>query len=325
MKLSKERLRDLAEGLGYRAEILEKVLHLLELLQAIADDPWLCPRLALKGGTALNLFVLDLPRLSVDIDINYVGSVDKGLMESERPMVLSKLERLFRLLDLQPKGAPAEHAGGKWKLGYRSAVNENGNIEVDLNFLQRLPLWEPLTQDSRPLGGHQAKGVRVLDLHDLCGGKLTALLARDKARDLFDAAALALLPELDTAPLRTAFVAYGAASRTDWRTVSASSIKRDPEDLEDQLLPVLGRSSMPKSGHLKAWAQHLAEDAQTLLDRVLPLRTHEREFLDRLLDKGEIAPELLTQDEALAGRIAANPALAWKALNAREHAKKTRG
>ena len=86
MKLSKERLRDLSDGLGYRAEILEKVLHLLELLQAITDDPWLYPRLPLKGGTALNLFVLDLPRLSVDIDINYIGAVDKGTMEAERPL-----------------------------------------------------------------------------------------------------------------------------------------------------------------------------------------------------------------------------------------------
>ncbi|MFN2188831.1 MAG: nucleotidyl transferase AbiEii/AbiGii toxin family protein, partial [Candidatus Promineifilaceae bacterium] len=34
------------------------------------------PRVALKGGTTLNLFVFDVPQLSVDIDVNYVGAAD---------------------------------------------------------------------------------------------------------------------------------------------------------------------------------------------------------------------------------------------------------
>lgn len=84
MNLSKESLGQLADKLGYRAEILEKVLWLLEILEAMAKDEYLEPRLALKGGTALNLFIFDLPRLSVDIDLNYVGAVDKATMEAAR-------------------------------------------------------------------------------------------------------------------------------------------------------------------------------------------------------------------------------------------------
>ena len=51
----------------------------------IAQDPVLSQRLALKGGTALNVFYLDLDRLSVDIDLNYVGALDLAAMERERP------------------------------------------------------------------------------------------------------------------------------------------------------------------------------------------------------------------------------------------------
>ena len=51
---------------------------------------------------------------------------------------------------------------------------------------------------------------------------------------------------------------------------------------------------------------------------VLPLSRPEREFLDVLLDKGDVNPQLLTQDSALAKRISEHPALAWKALNVRE-------
>ena len=70
---------------GYGPDTLEKVLRLLELLDEIAPDPVLSRRLALKGGTALNVFYLDLDRLSVDIDLNYVGALDLAAMERERP------------------------------------------------------------------------------------------------------------------------------------------------------------------------------------------------------------------------------------------------
>ena len=78
-------LQRLAAETGYRLDTLEKVLRLLELLDEIAQDPVLSQRLALKGGTTLNVFYLDLDRLSVDIDLNYVGALDLAAMERERP------------------------------------------------------------------------------------------------------------------------------------------------------------------------------------------------------------------------------------------------
>ena len=42
---------------GFRPEILEKVIRLMDLLNAIFTDDYLASRLALKGGTALNLFL----------------------------------------------------------------------------------------------------------------------------------------------------------------------------------------------------------------------------------------------------------------------------
>lgn len=60
---------------GFRTEILEKAVHLLHLLQTINSHPFLRCKLVLKGGTALNLFLFNVPRLSGDIDLNYVGVV----------------------------------------------------------------------------------------------------------------------------------------------------------------------------------------------------------------------------------------------------------
>jgi predicted nucleotidyltransferase component of viral defense system len=87
VRISKEKLLTEAELTGFRAEILEKVIHLLNLLETLNSHPFLKDRLALKGGTALNLFVFPLPRLSVDIDLNYIGTVDRESMLAERPKV----------------------------------------------------------------------------------------------------------------------------------------------------------------------------------------------------------------------------------------------
>lgn len=66
MKLSKERLGKEAANTGFRPEVLEKVIHLMGLLDDFMADPFLSDKIALKGGTALNLFIYDCPRLSVD-------------------------------------------------------------------------------------------------------------------------------------------------------------------------------------------------------------------------------------------------------------------
>jgi hypothetical protein len=49
------------------------------LLCEFHRHPFLNRRLVLKGGTAINLFYLDLARLSVDIDLNYVGQIERVL------------------------------------------------------------------------------------------------------------------------------------------------------------------------------------------------------------------------------------------------------
>ena len=78
MKISPEKLAAEAEATGFRSDVIEKVAYLLGLLEAIRSHPFLKGKLVLKGGTALNLFIFDAPRLSVDIDLNYIGTERTG-------------------------------------------------------------------------------------------------------------------------------------------------------------------------------------------------------------------------------------------------------
>lgn len=141
MEISKQELLKEALETGFRPEIMEKVWHLMAILDGISVHPFLKDRLVLKGGTALNLFFFDLPRLSVDIDLNYIGQLDRQEMLIERPEVEKALEAIFQRESLSIRRIPEKHAGRKWQLRYASALGGNGNLEVDLNYMFRMPLY----------------------------------------------------------------------------------------------------------------------------------------------------------------------------------------
>lgn len=87
MNLTPRAMADDSASTGFGAEPLEKVFRLMALLDALNSHPFLKSRVALKGGTALNLFHFEVPRLSVDIDLNYNGAADRNTMLAERPRV----------------------------------------------------------------------------------------------------------------------------------------------------------------------------------------------------------------------------------------------
>ena len=318
MRISAERLIAAAQATGFRPDVLEKVAQLLGLLNAVRSHPFLRDRLALKGGTALNLFVFDVPRLSVDIDLNYVGAEGRSGMLEERPRLEEALQAVFGREDFTVRRMSSEHAGGKWSLRYPTAAGQTGRIDVDVNYMYRVPLWPVRPADSHRLGGWQATDIPVLDIHELAAGKLAALLSRRRARDLFDCRQLLLLDTLNWTLLMTAFVVYGAMNRRDWRTVATDDVAFDPRELSGQLLPSLPASAVAGMDAAE-YGRMLVEDCRRALSALLPFDERERAFLDRLLDHGEIDGALLTTDEELQQRIDAQPWLEWKAQNVRRH------
>ena len=95
MKFSSSEILPTAGFTGFRVEMVEKVLHLLNLLNALNSHPFLKGKWVLKGGTALNMFIFDLPRLSVDIDINYIGAMDREEMLRDRPKIEQAVQAVF--------------------------------------------------------------------------------------------------------------------------------------------------------------------------------------------------------------------------------------
>lgn len=319
MRFSSSEIIPIAESTGFRVEMIEKVLHLLNLLNTLNSHPFLKGKWALKGGTALNLFLFNLPRLSVDIDLNYVGALNREEMLADRPKIEQAAQAVFSREGFTARKAPDEHAGRMWRLRYLSYTGQSGNLEVDFNFMFRQPLWEICYADSQSLGDFQAKNIPVIDLHELAAGKIAALLARHQPRDLFDTHRLLDGPDLDRERLRVAFVVYGAMNRKDWRTVNVKDVHFKPGELQNHLIPLLRRDSVPTGSQAVTWGDRLVKECRQRMDVVLPLSKPERKFLDLLLDTGQIDASLLTADTGLAERIKHHPLLEWKAMNVRQY------
>jgi hypothetical protein len=317
--LSEADLRREASATGFRAETLEKVIRLLEILAGVRSHPFLKSRVVLKGGTALNLFVLEVPRLSVDIDLNYTGAADRPTMLAERPKIEQAIQAVCGRLGVQIKRVPDEHAGGKWRLSYTSVTGRPAVLEVDVNFLLRTPLWPAVPTDSKRIGTFGVAQIPMLDVHELAAGKLGALFGRAASRDLFDVRELLAATPFDADRLRLGFVVYGGMNRRDWRTVALADVRADPREVDRQLVPLLRAGVSPAREDRVAWADRLVAECRDLLSAVLPLRPDEIEFVDRLNDRGEIAPELLTADADMQRRLRDHPGLRWKALNVRKH------
>lgn len=313
MSLSKERLDLIAGETGFRQEMLEKVAYLISLLDVIAQDEFLKDRVVLKGGTALNLFHFDLPRLSVDIDLNYIGSLDPEVMKGEREQIEKLLGAICKSLKLDLAKLPDEYACRKYTATYHSYFSGRGNIQVDINYLHRVTYWPPQKMNSSTIDSLVAKNVPIISMYELAGGKLAALLARTASRDLFDVTQIGTKVSSSDPLLRLAYVIYGAKQPKDWRKVTLDAIKIDATELADRLLPVLNTSLAKKIESPEFYARQLVEDCTAFVAPLFPLTREESEFIRVLRETGKIEPSLITADEALAAGIKQDPPLLWRA------------
>ncbi len=310
---SEKDLRAIALEHSYRPEILEKVYHLLDLIEIFMAVPFLKDRLALKGGTAINLFCTDqLPRLSLDADFNYVGALDRSEMLKDK----AEIDRL--ILDLCQRSGyelhrnPRAHAGGKMVLSYQSLLGSKGKLELDLNYLYRTPLWPLKIMES--VSWLKPVKTPVLDIHELAAGKLHALLGREAARDLFDSHQLLTHWDLDYQKLRLAFTVYAGMRLTSWRLISTDLIRFEINDLKNKLIPVLKQNLIPsgRTSDLNVWAKQLVKECVAAFDCLLPFSKEEQSFLSSMEEEGLIIPDRLSDDENFCFAVRNHPALLWR-------------
>ena len=301
---------------GFGVSGLEKVVRLGAMAGEIGRHPLLSKALALKGGTALNLAFGPPERLSVDLDFNYVGALERERMLEERPRVEGALDELAQRAGYRVQRSAEAFAGRKLFLHYRSVLGPEERIEVDVNYLMRQPLGEPCVADLWQPGELDRPRLTIVGDEELVIGKLCALLDRCAPRDVWDvanlrarAAAAVVRPSF-----RRRFLALAGTldHPPDTYTERRLAERTTQREVDDQLVPMLAVGA-------EARAPELVGAAWSRLAPLLALTDEERGFVEKL-HRGDLDPSLLFPDDAEeAARIHAHPALRWKAQNARSH------
>lgn len=161
----------------------KQVSLLVQLLPIVGQQPCF----ALKGGTAINLFVRDLPRLSVDIDLAYIPMADREQALAEIDMALKAIasEVQRRLTGIKVSAQPNPKTGTLLKLNFEGT---EAVVKIEVTPVLRGSVYDPETRSvSSIVEEHFGYAeVPLLSFNDLYAGKICATLDRQHPRDLYD-------------------------------------------------------------------------------------------------------------------------------------------
>lgn len=163
---------------------------------------------ALKGGTAINLFVRNLPRLSIDIDLAYIPMADReqALTAIDQALKTIAGEVQRRLTGVQVISKPNPKTGTLLKLYINGA---DAVVKIEVTPVLRGSVYEAVTREVSPLVEEHFgyAEVPLLSFNDLYAGKICATLDRQHPRDLYDTLLL-LNNEGISRELIIAFIVY---------------------------------------------------------------------------------------------------------------------
>lgn len=281
------------DSLFYRqAELL---LRVLPYFRAEKD-------LALKGGTAINFFFRNLPRLSVDIDLCYLPALGR---EESFKNISEAIGRVIKEIRLHyPDSQISPRINHRDGVQYGFNIQLNGvSIKVETNYVFRgavnLVKERELCPDGQSLF-NVATSVQTLSRNDLYGGKICAALDRQHPRDLFDVKKLFDNKEYD-GDIRSSFIVYLISSPRPIVELLDPDLK-DISDLYKQEFQGMIREEVT----LKELVD-TREQLTTLIKSTLT--TGEREFL-LSFKKGQPNWSLLKYDH-----IKNLPSVRWKLMN----------
>lgn len=178
-----------------------QVSLLMRMLPMVANEAVF----ALKGGTAINLFVRDFPRLSVDIDLAYLLTEPRDEALRNIRMALSKITERA---NAQPRLRAVLQDNRSDELRI-VVTDDSATIKIEVSPVARGTLHAarllPVSESVEDEFGYAE--IPVVSLPDLYGGKLCAAMDRQHPRDLFDVRTL-LAEEGVTRDIFVGFLVY---------------------------------------------------------------------------------------------------------------------
>jgi predicted nucleotidyltransferase component of viral defense system len=308
---NKQFLEKAAKETGFLRDNLEKVFRLCEILQFLNGENLFAENLALKGGTAINLTVFDLPRLSVDIDLDFTKTCNRDEMFELREKINDELLNfMFAQGYALSPNTKNPHSLDSWVFYFQNSGGNRDNVKVETNYSMRNHIL--------PLVKHQVKvdflqfdsKISVLSPLELFGSKINALIARSTPRDLYDVNNMLQNNIFSTAEqeiLRKIVVFYlvvGADfSKIDFEYSKLKQINYPK--IKAALIPLLRKTE-------KFDFEQAKTEVLNYLSGLMTFTDNEKLFIENF-NKGIYQPELLFDDTEMAKRIKEHPMALWKA------------
>jgi len=310
VKYDKRTIGQLASELGFVRDTFEKTLRLVEVLQFIDSDTLLSKSLALKGGTAINLMITQLPRLSVDIDLDYCRSLSRDTMIEDRSVLIDKIMLFMNASDYRHSDKSKRHYSLESHVfEYANSGGARDNIKIEINFSMRVHVLPLEIRRTTIPGVVQEVRSRCVSPIEILSSKIVALLTRGATRDLYDVnkmISLLSLTERDKELLRRCVLFYFTISNTGipetfdlGRLTSISKYR-----IRTELLPVLRRTE-------KIDLEEMLCSVERFLSELLVFTGKERAFIDKFR-KHEYDPELLFDESEFVERMRSHPMALWK-------------
>jgi len=299
-----------AKELGFVRDTLEKVLRLADILQFISTHPLLKEKLSLKGGTALNFVIFDLPRLSVDIDLDYTVPESKEDMMLNRRKIDTVIQKQLvsrGYVKSQKSRTPYSLDSSVYE--YTNSGGNRDNIKIEINYSLRSHIFK---SEKRKILNRLFPDnfiVSILSPIEIYAGKINALLNRTAARDLYDIWKMVnfnLFDGTEKQLLRKSVLFYYVlSSKSLTATFDTQVIKNITQNkIRRELKPVIHRDDNFKLDHAKKVVIEYIEDLMQLTER-------EEGFLKQFKAK-EYQPELLFDKTVIIQRLLMHPMVLWK-------------
>ena len=286
------------------------MMCLAEVLRFLDSSSYLRNLLALKGGTAINLLFFDLPRMSVDIDLDFCVNVNRSDMFDEREKVQDQLLRHMTAsgYTLSSK-SKMYHSLRSYIFDYVNAGGAKDHLKIEINYSLRshiLPMSRMVLSSNIVGGGFEVNCVAPIEIY---ATKTVALLTRGAARDLYDMNYLVksnMFSISDLEMYRKCVIFYLAVSTENpitniqYSSIDEITLRRIKTDLR----PVMRDRDVFELDAAKV-------SVKEFLDNALFMKECDVAFLNRFSNK-EYCPELLFDDQEILARIRNHPMALWK-------------
>jgi predicted nucleotidyltransferase component of viral defense system len=300
-----------AKRLGFVRDTFEKMCRLVDVLGDIVADPALSDVLALKGGTAINLTIFNLPRLSVDIDFDFIGNdFTREELDEAKIRLFAQIGGYMRKRGYE-QSASASKTAHSLHSSVWSYVNAGGNrdhIKIEINYSLRSHILPTELRTVETPGIWDPMKVRCVAPVEIFGAKIVALLTRTAMRDLYDISNLLKFGIFDATrydALRKCAVFYAAIAGE--RGLDSGTVQKIDavtyHRVRTDLNPVLRKDDRFNLETAK-------KVVKEFLAELLILPQNEREFL-KAFRNSEYKPELLFDGETLA-RVRDHPMALWR-------------